>query len=240
MKKQIFPLISFLLLTLLPAVAQEKTEIPADSVTAAAVTLPPEVSELIENCEAYCAQSFWDMEQNELEKFRALLSDKNYPQALAMRDKISATLSLWHEIDGYKRLLYEPFQYDKIKRVRERIYEMQDEMSPAQYEVIYEQIDSPLSRYYHGVKFFQEVLITKFNEKVDKARKERNISEVRREFTEMLKDPEVKKNIQERIGAVPWLQKKFTDYQQYIMNRNSSPRGPQAQDIMKISLSPAQ
>lgn len=215
------------------------TSLPADSV-AVATHLPADVSALIDEARAYCEGSYLDMEQNELEKYRALLADKEYPEALAMREKIASTLSLWHEIDGYKRLLYVPFQYDKVKRARERIYEMQDEMSPAQYEVIYEQLDSPLSHYYHGVKFFQEVLITRFNEQVDKARKEKNISEVRRAFTELLKDPEVKENIKNRIATVPWLQKKFTDYQQYIMNRNSSPRGPVAQDVMKISLTQTQ
>lgn len=200
--------------------------------------LPEEVKSLIDESDEYCSRSFLSMEQNTLEKFRALLGEKEYPETLAARDKVSATLSLWHELDGYKRLLYVPFQYGKVKSARERIYQMQDEMSPSQYEEVYEKLDSPLSHYYHGVKFFQEVLITQFNSSVDAARKERNISEVRRAFTELLKQPEVKENIQNRIMTVPWLAKKFSDYQQYIMNRNSSPRGPIAQEIMKISLSP--
>lgn len=235
--KKIYLALIALFISFAPLCAQEKGDSVAPAAAASAV-IPQEVLDVMDQAREYCAQSFLDMTQNDLEKFKMLLADKDFPQVLALRDTVSETLSLWHEIDGYKRLLYVPFQYDKVRRARERIYLMQDEMPPAQYEVIYEKIDSPLSHYYHGVKFFQEVLITQFNESVDAARKERNMSEVRSKFEALLKQPEVKQNIETRILTVPWLEKKFQDYRQYILNRNSSPRGPVAQEIMKISLTP--
>lgn len=225
------------------ATAQEKASTPAvtDTVTTVpAKPLPAEIADLVKEANEYCSRSYLEMEQSALEKLKMQLSDLDYPEALAARDKVSETLSLWHEIDGYKRLLYVPFQYGKIQSARMRIYEMQDEMTPAQYDEIYEQLDSPLSRYFHGVKFFQEVLLTQFNQQVDADRKEKKFDKVRSTFTNLLKDPEVKENIEKRIMAVPWLKKKFEDYYTYIMNRRSSPRGPVYQDVMKISLTPGE
>ncbi|MCM1291346.1 MAG: hypothetical protein NC201_03920 [Prevotella sp.] len=212
----------------------------ADSVSKSDTTrlsvLPADIQLFVDEAAEFCSKPYLEMEQSELDRLKSELAGKNYPKAEEAYSLVSRTLSLWHEIDGYNRLLYVPFQYEKVKHARERIYEMQDEMSPAQYDEIYEKIDSPLSRYYHGVKFFQEVLITEFNSMVEQPRKEKNMSAVRKSFNELINRPDVKENIQKRIGAVPWLAKKYEDYKQYIMNRNSSPRGPIAQDIMRISL----
>lgn len=221
----------------IPSGVAQSTTPDKDSIAVPAATqLPPEIAGLIGEADDYCSRPYLEMEQAALEKLKMKLSDLDYAEALAARDKVSATLSLWHEIDGYRRLLYIPFQYSKIQSARMRIYEMQDEMTPAQYDEIYDKIDSPLSRYFHGVKFFQEVLLTQFNETVDNDRKEKKFDKVRSTFTDLLKDPEIKENIEKRIMAVPWLKKKFEDYYTYIMNRRSSPRGPVYQDVMKISL----
>lgn len=218
------------------AAAQTPSEAADSTQTEARAPLPADVAELVREAKDYCSKSYLDMEQAVLEKLKMQLSDLDYPEALAARDEVSGTLSLWHEIDGYRRLLYIPFQYSKVRSARERIYLMQDDMTPEQYDDLYEKLDSPLSHYFHGVKFFQEVLVTRFNASVDDARREKKFDKVRNTFSDLLKEPDVKENIEKRIQTVPWLKKKFEDYYTYIMNRRSSPRGPVVQEIMKIRL----
>ncbi len=126
--------------------------------------------------------------------------------------KLDNAIAMKKEIDGFNHILEVPFVYQDVLNARERIHEIGNKklLNSQQWDEVYNQTDAYLSRYYNGLKLFQDVLINGFYGSTAEDVIEMNCDKIKDEFQKMLKKNQA--SIDKRIITVPYLNRKYEEY----------------------------
>lgn len=126
--------------------------------------------------------------------------------------KLDNAIAMKKEIDGFNHILEVPFVYQDVLNARERIHEIGNKklLNSQQWDEVYNHTDAYLSRYYNGLKLFQDVLIDGFYGSTAEDVIEMNCDKIKDEFQKMLKKNQA--SIDKRIITVPYLKRKYEEY----------------------------